>query len=456
MTGKHFTFFLALLLPFTAVFGQADRYAGSPLKFGENKGQWDERVRYRADLGAGYLFLEDTALTYFFRHPEDLEAIHEWHHHSEAPAEGYVTVRNHAFRVALEGASRQPTLSGQALRSDYENYYLGSDRSRWASRVRQFREVFYADVYPNIDFRIYGRGPDLKYDFLVRPGGRPEVIRLAYTGVDRLKLSGGRLHITTSMGTMVEARPYIYQDVNGQRKAVKGRFALDGHTVSFKITGKYDPARPLIIDPTLIFSTYTGSASDNWGYTASYDEAGNAYGGGIIINDPNGQYPVSLGAFQTTYGGGEGSFSTQCDISIVKYSSDGSNLEYSTYLGGSGNESPHSLVVNNDNELYVLGTTSSSNYPTTVNAYDTIFGGGPLAIVNSIQYTGSDIIVTKFDSNGTALLGSTYMGGTNNDGLNDAVNPTQGLFMNYGDQFRGEIIVDSLGNAYVATVTAST
>ena len=196
-----------------------------------------------------------------------------------------------------------------------------------------------------------------------------------------------------------------------------------------------------VIDPELIFSTYSGSTVDNFGFTASYDDEGNLYSGGIATSPTkflNGVYPATPGAFDVTFNGGEPN-TFACDIAISKYSSNGQNLIYATYLGGGANDYPHSLIVDEDNQLIVFGTSSSSDYPTTANSADPFYNGS------------EDIIVTKFSVDGTFLIGSTFIGGSGSDGIND--NGDTRYF--YADDYRGEVNLDKDGNVYIATSTSS-
>lgn len=195
--------------------------------------------------------------------------------------------------------------------------------------------------------------------------------------------------------------------------------------------GDYDPTLTLVIDPTVVFSSYSGSTADNWGYTATYDSHGNLYGGGI--GDDIG-YPVSLGAYQVDFSG-------IWDVTISKFDASGSFLHYATYLGGSNVDVPHSLYVNDNDELYIFGTTGSSDFPVTANAYDTTFNGGSNISIPAGSFSnGSDIFIAKLSADGTQLPASTFIGGSGNDGVNTAAS---GLRKNYADEHRGEIIVDA-------------
>ena len=223
-------------------------------------------------------------------------------------------------------------------------------------------------------------------------------------------------------------------------------FALRGHCIAYDFPEGYDPCYELIIDPLLIFSTYSGSTADNWGCTATPGENGRLYSSGVTsLLNAGGFFPASTGAFQTSYGG-------VYDVAILKYDSSGQHLLYASYLGGSDDESPHSLVMNAQQELLVLGTTGSANFPTTDGVIDRTYSGGTYEINVIPYFNGSDIFVAKISKDGSQLLASTLIGGTANDGLN----PTGGeLVKNYGDQLRGDIITDAQGNIFISTVTSS-
>ena len=278
----------------------------------------------------------------------------------------------------------------------------------------------------------------------------PAAIQLRYEGADALTLlPDGRLEIRTSVGVLRELAPQAWQaDAAGRRQAVPCAYMLEGRTVRFQL-GKYDHQRPLTIDPTVIFSSYTGATADNWGFTATYDAQGNMYSGGIVFGAG---YPTTLGAYRTTFGG-------VVDIGIIKYNTATTGPAarvWATYVGGSQADFPHSMVVSSQGELVLLGTTGSADYPTTTTAYDRTFNGGsPLAVFSNANLpNGSDLVVTRLNSTGSALVGSTYLGGSDNDGLLQDRTLTP-LNQNYGDTFRGDIQLDANGNIYLASNTSS-
>ncbi|MBL7897970.1 MAG: hypothetical protein JNJ99_05510, partial [Crocinitomicaceae bacterium] len=207
----------------------------------------------------------------------------------------------------------------------------------------------------------------------------------------------------------------------------------------------YDQNFDLVIDPNLTFSSFTGSTADNWGMTACPDVNKNLIAAGIVFGSG---YPLSTGPFDGSFNGG------QVDIGVTKFNATGSGIIFSTYVGGSDEESPHSLIVNDANELYIFGATSSTNFPTSGSAYQTSKDGGSLFLFdNFVSFDGgSDAYITKLSAGGNTLLGSTYLGGSGND----AASFGSTIAFNYGDIFRGEIMVDANSNVYVTSSTNST
>ncbi len=428
--------------------------------FKENKGQWDSKVLFRTEFNGNEIYFGKDFVTYQLLNQEDLRRSRGRHGHGNDAADpDRPFIRGHAFQIRfLSSASVSAT--GLSAVKEYFNYYLGSDASKWASRVQAFQKISYPALYPGIQLLASPTASGLKYDYLLSAGAQPSQIQFKVEGASA-KIRNGRLEIETDAGLVVENPPLAWQEINGSRKMIPCVFSDQSGTFGFAFPEGFNPAFPITIDPDLVFSTYSGSTADNFGYTATYDAEGNAYAAGSVFQI--GQYPVTLGAFQISWAGGVGNqqpgspAGTGTDIAITKYSADGLSRIYSTYLGGNGDELPHSIVVNSNEELFVFGTTGSSNFPTTANAYDRTFAGGPDPGAFSglaIHYlAGSDIIISRFNPDGTALMASTYVGGTGNDGLNFPVG--SGLNYNYADEVRGEIDIDRSNNVYVASCTRS-
>lgn len=418
-------------------------------QFTENRGQWPEQVLYRALVPGGALFVERSAFTVvlFTGLPTHGHGPEEDHSHDDV-------VKGHAYRVHFEGGRSQANI-GLNEQGHYQNFFLGADETGWGTGCRVFGGALLKNVWPGVDIRLNGTD-GIKYDLVVAPGTDPDVIRMRYEGQDKLALNEGELHVTTSTGVIVEEAPVswyrFFDGIDNHHLRARSSYRLRGNLLSFDVAAKDD--LELVIDPTLSFASYTGSTADNFGFTATYDALGHLYGAGIVF-DPG--YPTTTGVFQDAFQGGD------TDIGISKWSADGSTLIWSTYLGGTQSETPHSLVVNDAEELFVLGATGSSDLPITPGAFDATFnGGGAINLISGgwaglsggygfSHPSGSDILLAHFNASATALIGCTYVGGTGNDGLNNTII----LANNYGDHFRGEIVLNLAGEPVISTSTTS-
>ncbi|MBP6311882.1 MAG: PKD domain-containing protein [Flavobacteriales bacterium] len=410
-------------------------YAG--LEFHQNKGQWPGQVLYRARTDGGAVFIEKGAFTYV------ITSGGEFRNHG-GNTDDAEPLRMHAYSVKFAGADMN-TQEGIGRMPHYVNYFLGNDPSKWGTGAGVFEGAMLNDMYPGIDLRVSGKD-GLKYDWLVAAGADPALIAMHYQGQDKMRVEGGMLFIETSAGRVVEQRPVAWQVVHGTERPVAARYVLKDGRVQFEFPDGIDPNYPLVIDPVVTFSTYSGSNADNFGLTATYDETGNLYGGGSAFGIG---YPTTLGVQQPGFGGGT------VDMGITKFDPTGATQVWSTYIGGTGNDIPHSMVVNSADELYILGTTSSTDLPLSAGAFETMFNGGtapPFGGSYGFTYTaGCDIAVIHLDASATSLIGGTYVGGTGNDGLNQFAP----LLRNYGDPFRGEIIMDLAENPIIITSTTS-
>ncbi len=428
------------------------------LKFIENKGQWNENIRFKADIPTGELIIQKDFIGYILRDEKEYaEALEFRHGHfgkNSLIKKDIPEVTYQAFKVKFVDIN-ESVVRGVNSNETPRNYLIGNDKSKWAKGVKAYGEIQYLNVYQGIDFHLFSYANSLKYEFEVTSKSDPSKIVLEYEGVNDLRVENDELVIETSVSTIREKKPFAYQVIKGKRVIVECAFQVHGKQLTFKL-GDYKNKYPLVIDPQLIFSTYSGSTADNWGNTACLDNNGNLYTGGTIFpNDgarfptpqPDG-FPATNGAFQTTFQGGD------TDIGILKFDSSGTQLLYATYIGGNDAEIPTSLITNDKGELFILGISGSTDFPVTKDAFDTTFNGGfPITPVGGYVFeNGTDIVVLKLSADGSNISASTYLGGHHNDGL---ISYGHQLCNNYGDQLRGDINIDEQDNIYIVSTTES-
>ena len=429
---------LLFLFPFHLLFASDFAYP-----FIENKGQFKKSIGAKVNLPGGALFIEKGTLTYNFYDQQKLADFHNLRTNDRS-------MKGHAFKVIFRNPNEhiEYFLEGESV--FFENYFLGNDKNKWTDNVHHFKTLVQKNIYDGIDLKLCSHNSNLKYDIFVKANSNPKNIKLSYKGVDNIFLKNGDLYVQTSVNTIIEQKPFAYQIIDGEKKEIVCNYKLKGKILSFEFPNGYNKTQDLIIDPTLVFSTYSGSTANNFGYTATYDDYGFLYSGSTTFGVG---YPTTFGAYQINFAGGTGSLGT--DIAITKYDTTGTIAIYSTYLGGSKDELPHSMIVNSANELFLFGTSGSDDYPITTNAYQSNFNGGPSFVPSGIGISypaGSDLIVSRLSGNGGNLLASTYIGGSENDGLNIGSK----LKFNYADEVRGEIDIDKNNNIYIATSSRST
>jgi PKD repeat protein len=446
---------VAFLLTFTGY----TIFAAPPVHYVENKNQWPAGFHFSAGFPGTQVFLKDASVYFIQYHqtnddsksPKRLQPpANEAHVHAAGD------LASTTFELLFLNALR-PSITASEKHKTLYNYYLGNDRAEWGEGARSFGEVLYKGMYDGIDLRMYSEGVRMKYDWIVSPCADPRRIKFAYKGIEHLDLVDENLVIKSKLGEVVETKPFAYQVVNGERRTVSAAFDIDNGEVTFIFPDGYDTNYELVIDPFLIFSSYSGSTLDNWGNSATPDSRGNLYSGGMVkVLDVITGFPTTPGSYQVSHQGGV------WDVGILKYDSVGANVLYTTYLGGNGVETPQSLVVNSQDELLILGATSSDNFPGTLAS--TFKGGSPVDPLNGVLYeAGTDLFIARLSVDGTQLLASTYLGGTANDGINFVagsmgVNAGQiesPLARNYGDQLRGDILTDTDGFVYIASNTSS-
>jgi len=400
-------------------------------RFVENKGQLPPKVKYRAEFGTASMFAEIGGVTWSMLQADAGDRVHDVFH-ADAAEKAAFKLNGHAWRMRFVDANGAPVITAFDRSTTYLNYFVGNDPTKWAGNVGVFGEVKYQDVWMGIDLRFHSDKGSFKYDVLLDAGADVSQVRFNYEGLDALALDAeGRLALRTSVSELLEMAPVAWY-ADGGKEPVGCSFTLKDGTVGFAFAAGTNTQRPIVIDPVLIASTLSGTGdigtTQNYGHSATYDDQGNIYTGARCFGQG---YPATVGAFDVTFGGGFG-----VDMVVSKLNPDGSALLFATYLGGGSSEYPHSMVVTAAGELSVFGSTESSDYPVTPGAVQTTFGGGL-----------EDVVVTKLTSDGSALVGSTYLGGAADDGRNYITN-------NYDDRFRGEIICDASGNLLLATCTS--
>jgi gliding motility-associated-like protein len=433
----------------------------------ENKGQWPEGVLFRSNMPGGKLWVQQHKLIF---HLQDYSKMHKLHAMAEPNYKGQ-DVSQTLVHLNFRGSNEVINIEKKDPSSSYFNFFKGNDQKKWTSEVHSYSEAILKNFYQGIDFKISGINNEVKYEFIVQKNSDPSQIILDYSGQKKIQIDNkGNLILETDLGKVIEEKPVAYQLINGQRKEVKCRFILKDNEVRFYL-GNYDPNAPLIIDPILVFATYNGANSDNFGMTATYGNDGTSYTAGTIYGNDYPAPDVLAYDIQSNFVAGAIGYGIS-DVFVSKYSSDGSAMLWGTFIGGGdntqGTETVHSLICDQNNNVYMMGATSSSDFPITSNSFQQVHSGGTAAqfTFNGITFSnqGTDIYVVKISSNGHNLLNSTFVGGSGNDGVNynplslpyNSAAAYSALSSNYGDQFRGEIMLDENNNILIASTSRST
>lgn len=295
-----------------------------------------------------------------------------------------------AIRMKFAGANPQPQLEGLSAYSGRSNYFIGNDPGKWRRNVLNYEKVRYRNLYPGTDLVYYGNQQQIEYDFVVTPGADPGSIKLDFDGVSQIRVDdGGDLVLKAGENEVRQHKAVAYQEVDGRRREIASRYLLgEGGEVSFEI-GAYDRSRPLVIDPVLSYSTFLGRSGDESANAICVDEAGNAYVTGYTLSP---DFPTR-NPLQAEYGNG--------DAFVIKLNPAGSDIIFSTFIGGSNEyDQGDDIALDEAGNIFLAGVTQSSNFP-AINAIQPAFGGG-----------GQDFFVAKLASDGSRLIFSTYLGGS--------------------------------------------
>jgi hypothetical protein len=322
-------------------------------------------------------------------------------------------------RLKFIGANPAATLIGLNELPGISNYLVGKDATQWHTAIPQYQKVQYRGLYPGIDLVFYGNQQWLEFDFIVAPGADPSVVKLRLEGTEAIgRDSKQSLVLKSATGAVRLQKPEIFQVEDGVRKTISGNYRITGRQVSFDI-GPYDPQQTLVIDPVLEYSTYLGGRKDDFANAIALDDFGYAY---IVGTTSSTDFPITPGVVQRKAKKGTNAF-------VAKIDPASSTLIYTTYLGGGQDDSGLGVAVNSAGEVYVTGTTKSKDFPIKPGALQPSLRGN------------ADIFVTKLNSMGTALMYSTYLGGSCRSGSTTTDVPAG-------------IRIDGAGNAYVAGYTS--
>ena len=393
-----------------------ERYGKLPLSFEENQGQVYEKVKFLS-RGSGYtLFLTPTEAVLTL----SAQSAKNEDRRATRTARRSPRTRRTVLRMKLVGANPLAQVAGLEELPGKSNYFIGSDSSKWRTNINTYAKVKYREVYPGIDLVYYGNQRQLEYDWIVSPGAKTEDIRFAIEGAKTTSIDlNGDLVLAVTGGDVRLHKPVVYQETDGVRHNVVGSYVKKtNQEIGFRLA-EYDPAKPLVIDPVLVYSTYLGGSEDDRGYAIAVDSSGNAYVTGYTIST---NFPTA-NALQPSLG--VGGFELGGDAFVTKFNATGSALVYSTYLGGNELDWGHGIAVDSSGNAYVTGVTNSTNFP----------AANPVRPASSGLMM--DAFVTKINSTGSALIYSSHLGGNRFDS---------------GDG----IAVDSSGNAYITGITEST
>lgn len=298
------------------------------------------------------------------------------------------------LHIGLKGANPGAELEGREKLPGVSNYFIGKDPSGWRTHIAHYARIRALDVYPGIDLEYYGcPGKDrgqLEHDFVVSPKGDPHAIRWEFQGAGQMKINKqGNLILTAGRGRLVLKPPLCYQVLGGQRREVECRYRLSGQNqVGFQV-GDYDPTQNLVIDPVLVYSTYLGGNDSDIVFGMAVDGSGNTY---LTGETTSSNFPTTPGAFQTALKSGSNAF-------VTKLNAAGTALVYSTYLGGSIGDAGDGIAVDSDGNAYVGGATGSTDFPTTSGAFQTAFKGpkgATTAFVTKLDPTGSSLAYSTY------------------------------------------------------------
>jgi gliding motility-associated-like protein len=408
-----------------------EKRENTSLCFVENKGQWPSSVLYQAKMYNTIIWVEHDAIKFQMRNPS-------FGSHDFKPMANQE--REHVFELKFKNGNSFKDIQASGEKSFYFNYFLGKDNSQWRNKVKAYSTLILKNIYNGIDVQLTCNEQGFQYNFWVNDITSLSQIATVCDGVERtFNQNSGGTKFKTIFGQVEETAPMILKDGRLVEQAISYSKQDDG---SFSFHLNKSIAAPFVIDPTIVFATFSGSSNDNWGYCATYDNQGLFINTGITFGIG---YPLTNGAFYYQGNPNVDTYSN-AELSISKYNASGSGLVYSTIIGGTESECPAATVCNSAGDLYITGPTSSIDFPTRNYIQQDFGGGGVVTNMNITFNNGSDLFVLKLSSDGTNLMSSTYYGGAANEGIGSSVATC-----------KGDIDVnEATGNVFVTSYTAST
>jgi len=366
--------------------------------FIENRGQWNEDVLFLANMDELNVWITNKGVIYDYYKIDNEFSYDEFNYHSPNQQSEYdlynTKLLGHSVKVTFPNGDNHPEVITINNNNGYYNYFLGNNAQEWITAVQLFDEIILKDIVEGIDIRYYFENESIRYDFIIEPITNIDEFEFEIEGDNGIRTNDkGELIIKTSFGEVIHGKIYAYQFVEGVRNEAICKFEK---TLLRKIRislDDYDKSRELIIDP-LVYSTFLGGSNRNLGKAHTIDNAGNVYITGTTWSD---NFPTTVGAYQTIIGGDR-------DVFVTKLSSEGDRILFSTFIGGSNGDNGNSLIIDEQENIYLTGHTGSSNFPITTNALQHNFGG--------VYY---DAFITKLNSTGSELLYSSFLGGNDSD-----------------------------------------
>jgi hypothetical protein len=362
-----------------------ENFGKLPLIFEENRGQTDKRVKYFSRAPGYTLFLTESAAVMSLRRAG--EAFDNKSDRRGKQTSGKVDKT--VLQITTVDSNPPSRIEGQDEQIGKSNYLLGEDSQKWLQDVPTFAKVRYSEIYRGVDLIYYGNGSRLEYDFVVSPGSNPKQIALKFEGAKKLEIGAeGDLLLHLEDGLVKQNKPVIYQEINGERKEIAGKYVLKNETqVGFQID-EYDISQSLVIDPVLAYATYLGSSEYEISHGIAVDAAGNSYVTGYAIPPT---FPTTPGSVRPAVN------SDNLTPFVAKFNPTGSALVYSTYLGGAG----EGIAVDAAGNAYTTGYPHPELFTTTPGALD--LGRGGVGITKLNPQGNQRIYAARFGSSGSDL-----------------------------------------------------